>query len=74
MVEAYAELQEIFQNKSLGKKQIFDLNKRLKSQYPEETTPDKKKVLNNVMLTKKSLSRWKSHISKHSSLVLKFVQ
>lgn len=70
MVEAYVELQEIFQNKSIGKKQIFNLNKRLKS-HLEETIPVKKKLLENILSTKKSLAKWKSHSSKKfSSLVL----
>lgn len=67
MVEAYMELQEIFQNKSLGKKQISNLNKKLKSQNLEETTAGKKKILEKIVSTKKSLSRWKLHSSKHSS-------
>lgn len=71
MVEAYADLQEIFQNKSLGKQQISDLNKRLKSQHPEETALNKKKILQKVASTKKSLAKWKSQSNKlSSSLVL----
>jgi len=73
MVEIYTELQDIFQNKLLGQKQIFDLGEQIKSFQPKEvsnlrTVVSRRKTADEKSISsKKSSIKPKGNVSKHSS-------
>lgn len=54
------ELQELFKNKSLGQKQINDLNEKLKTQQERATPVSVKKSDRGQMVSKKSIAKWRS--------------